>query len=136
MYRVFCPSLIAALLFVSPLVSAAQDGSGTTTKRPSPEEWSAQQRASATPLSDDDAALAAANSKALGEACGLTAAELSRLTPDGDRKGPAFEAAVEGTCRVQGAVPASSGARRNSSRTASSCASAWVTGTDRCRQTT
>lgn len=96
MYRVFCPSLIAALLFASPLETAAQDGSGTTTKRPSPEEWSARHRASATPLSDDDAALVAANSKALGEACGLTAAELSRLTPSSDRNGPAFEAAVEG----------------------------------------
>ncbi|UNK42520.1 hypothetical protein MNO14_16585 [Luteimonas sp. S4-F44] len=94
MSRFLCPLLTAALLFVSSLSSVAQDGSGTR-KRPSPEDWGAQQRASATPLPEDDGALVAANSKALGEACGFSAAELSKLTSNNPRRGPAFEAAVE-----------------------------------------
>lgn len=89
MYRVLYPSLIAALLTVGPVYAAAMQ------ERPSPEAWSAQQRASGTPLSDDDAAIVAANSRALGEACGLSATELSRIMTAGGRADPAFEAAVQ-----------------------------------------
>lgn len=88
MPRFFAPSLAATLLAVTLPIANAQD-------RPSPEEWSAQQRAATTPVGDGDAAIIAANMRALGERCGFSAAEQSQLAAVSGRDGAAFEASVE-----------------------------------------
>lgn len=87
MQRACLLPLVAALLFVAaPGTAAAQSASGAD-RRPSPEAWSAQQRASAAPVSQEDASLIAANMQALGETCGLTAPELDRLAATSNHDG-------------------------------------------------
>ncbi len=88
MLRFFAPSLAAALVAVTLPIANAQD-------RPSPEEWSAQRRAAAAPVGDGDAAIIAANMRALGESCGFSASEQAQLAAASGRDGAAFEASVE-----------------------------------------
>lgn len=66
----------------------------TQTERPSPEAWSSQQAAAST-SPEAAAAGAAAAGRAMGEACGFTSAEMSKLKQSERHSGAAFERSVE-----------------------------------------